>query len=413
MALVPFIAFMTALLSVILYYGGLGFLSIIPFLITALFSLTGLIVGVKERPYSSRIASAMAALLGATPLIAPVVQDIRYAQLEAARAREMAPNYEKMAEIEEELTPEIMDYRQRHGIYPEFMGDKMLPYVDDNGALTDRPRWSEMEAPPDPFDASKPLRWVAIRDTGVLLVSVGQDGEPQMPLPGVAMDGPPMHPFAPLASVGADPRERRFDATGSPLGIGDLYIWVGEEDYEEAFFDLFTAWDNVHDESPYTPKEKRREEDTPQSTLDSQAAQQFMKEGRWLAVLAAASRGANERHRYPAQWTPDDTLLDYIRGRAFYELGAFRHAADALLVYISSQPNDATAHFYAAAALYYGGNQQGARLHLTAAQQIDPNNPVAGQADAILPQLDRNQRPGFPVPAIVESASQESGDAIY
>lgn len=400
--MIPFASFAIAVFTIIVYYIGFQEVGFALMGITAIFALAGMIFGDKDHPISGRVSSVLAAALAFAPVLGPMVKEFRLDQLAAQRAAETAPYYRQMDEIAAELEPEIFAYRERTGIYPDMQGEEVQPRVAPDGQLQTPPPAPELAVPQDPFlKSGQDLRWIAVRDRGVLLVSVGQDGVAELPLPGIMMDPPPAHPMTGFAILGLDPRTRIYDPASGGLGLGDVVRWIGESDMKEAFADLYKAWDLAEDRSPYRPTEKKRPsdvDDNPQSARDSRAAEKLLRENEYLAAAALASRAINERHVYEAQWKAEDYRADMIKGIALYNLAAFREAADALIDYTVTNPNDAVAHYYLAAALYRGGNPAAAETHLSAASVIDPQNSISSAAYSALQSLESNREPAFPTP---------------
>ena len=271
-------------------------------------------------------------------------------------------------------------------------------------------RSEDLTAPADPFAPGRDLRWVSVRDKGVMLVSVGQDGVAEMPLPGVPMDGPPMHDMAKFALTGYDQRLRTYDPTNGSLGLGDVVRWVGRKEYSTTFEPLFDAWDEAHDQSPYNPTVKARStaaDPDPQSHRDAQGAERLLGDEDYLAALALATRGLNELESFEAEWSASEVRLNLTRGIALYHLGAYREAADALNIYLSYSPNDALGHYYIANALWRGGNRGAAMEHMSAAAQIDPNANFVNTAQAALEKMMSGGQPTLIEPWIVKKQREE------
>lgn len=402
----PYVILFFAFVSVAFHYTGLGDFVVFPAAVGALLALLGMFFADPERPVSSRVACLLAAGLAASPLFAPFFQELRFRHLERQRARETAPVYATLQAEFETIKAPVDEYFARHGVMPDVYGGATLPMVDRNGQMVARPPF-DFRVPLDPFHPRRdPFRWAAVAGEGVLVLSVGQDGVPNMALPGVMMDPvPPADPLSALAVLGRDPREATYDPTNGALSTGDVVFFHGPRSYDEVFAPLFAAWDKAHAASPFRPTRKRRANDPdpdPQSVRDAVGATRLLEQGEYLAALALASRAAPLRHNFVAQWQEPDYQVDRIRGIALYHLGAFREAADALIEYTWGRPNDAEAHYYLGAALFYGANRMDALTHLAAASQIDPASPVANTAQAAYDAIRGNAQPQFPVPWIVQ-----------
>lgn len=409
--MVSFFAFVMALVSVGAFFAGFEGFSIVPMAITGVLAIFGLIFPAAEKPVSSRVACLLAAVLAATPLLVPVVRDFRIGMLEKQRQAETRPLYDRLEENVEETKPKIEAYYKRYGFFPNVNEDGVMRGVNRQGRLEMPPAMEGLVAPEDPFSsAGAPMRWVAVRGEGVMLVSRGQDGVEEMPLPGVMMDPPPADPMGSFALLGRDPRLNTYDPTNGALGLGDVVRYHGKKPYEETFGRLFDSWDQAHKASPYEPTETKRTtapDPDPQSARDAKAAFRLVQQGDFLAALALASRSIQERHQYPAQWTDEDYQAGFVKGLALYHLGMFREASDALIEYTALSPNDPAGHFYLAAALYRAGRSQDTRLHLAAASQIAPQDPIADRAHAALQAIERGSEPSFPAPAALPAAGEE------
>lgn len=400
--MLPVFAFFTALGSIIAYFIGFPSASIPFAVLTVLVAIFGILFPDEKRAASGRVACGVAVLMAATPFAAPFVQAQRYKILERQRAAETRDKYAAIDEAVERIAPIIERYYAQHRFYPDVEGDALLSRVTPNGLQTP-PSMEGLSAPTDPFSPNAAsMRWCAVRDHGVLLASVGQDRANQLPLPGVMMDPPPAHYLAAWAQLGVNPRTQMYDPTNGALGMGDVVRFVGKSDLDGALAPLDEAWDSAERKSPYRPTKRKRATEPdpdPQSVRDAEGAADLYAEGRYLAAAALASRSVQERHPYPAQWKDADLGADLTRGMALYQLGAFRAAADALIDYTESVPNDAMAHYYLAAALYKGGRLQDAQIHIAAAAQIDQNAAIAQQAYRAQQALERGGTPGFPEPA--------------
>ena len=412
--LYPTISFLLALVAAIFFYVGLGGWVLIPFLLTVAAAVPGIIVGDKEYPVSSRIACLLAIAMAATPLVAPYVQAFRLAQMERARAAETKPMYAALATAVDDLKPKISDYYKKNSVMPELQDNQWLPYIDAQGQLHQRTPAADLRIPNDPFSTGATLRMIAVRDTGVLFVSAGQDGQKEMPLPGVPLDGPPMYPLAPFATTGVDPRLVTYDPTNGALGLGDIVMWHGRGKYEEAFDPIFKAWDLATTRSPWAPtvkKAKTEIDKNPQSGRDAVAADKLLADGEPLAALVLSSRGLAARDIYPAQWNDADRTIERVRGIALYNLGAYREAADSLNNHLADSPNDALGHYYMGACLFLGGDRAGASLHFAAGSQINPMDPVKDASEAAFQATLHGQTPTLPEPWVVKVEKSKAAAA--
>jgi len=302
----------------------------------------------------------------------------------------------------------VDEYYATHGFFPDLRGNEYLPYVGREGRLQAAVPMRRLEVPVDPFSSgNRPLRWAAIRDRGVVLVSVGQSGVAEYPLPPVLMDGPPAAPLAAFAMTGTDPRHRTYDPTNGGLSLGDVVHYAGRATYEEAMAPLFEAWDLAHSRAPWTPPAQRPRASRVQTGVqhDSQAARdarealRLLEDRRYLAALALGSRAMRERARHEAQWTDSERQLGYIRGMALYHLAAYREAGDAFLEYVDLNPNDPVGHFYLGACLYIGQRPQDALIHLAAAAQIAPGHNITAIATQCYEAALAGRQPPFPAAA--------------
>ncbi len=416
MGVAPWITILVSLLGPAFWFGGLGDVAGIVVILTFLCALVSLAYPGKETPTSGRIVPFLAVILAATPLIIPEVQAYRLQELAKKRAIETASLYEEVDRLAEGLQEPVRQHYYSAGYLPEYAGMQQLPIVSKDGRIGVPPESQTVIPPLDPFRGGSVMRWAVIRDRGVLLVSAGQDGTTELPLPPPMIDGPPAEPLAALASTGADPRLYTYDPTNGALGLGDVVRWVpvspDPSDYQETFGPLFEAWDIAEQRSPYrpTPPLRGAERDPdPQGGRDATAAEQLLRERRHLAALALASRAINERDIYPAQWSDPEFVAARTKGIALYHLGAFRAAADVLRDYLDTRPNDALGHYFAAAALQYGqtngADREAAFLHISAAAMINPSDPIRQNAEARLREMESGRRAQFPPPDIVAFSS--------
>lgn len=396
--ILPYFAFGAAIFSVIFFQLGLIWLCVIPIMATIGFALITLFRPDPDHPASARIATLLAIPLAFTPVLVPWVKSVRYNIMSARRAKITTPLYAKLDDEAKALKPAVEAYYKKFSIMPDLAGrETMLSALDRAGNPAKLPPLPGVAAPTDPFSKNaEPVRWIAVRDTGVLLVSVGQDGTAEMPLPGVLMDRPPASRFAGFAMTGVDPRLVSYDPTNGALSLGDDPRFVGEKDYGEAFQPLFEAWDEAERKSPYAPTKlsyPNEKDPNPQSVRDAKGAADLLASKKYLAALCLASRATGERIPQQASWKPEDFDAERTRGFALYHLAAFREAADVLVDYVQLRPNEPYTHYILGAALYYGGNVEDAKRHLAAASQISANDPIANYAEGAYQQIMANQKP--------------------
>lgn len=411
MNVMPVVAFIFGLLAVILYYSGLPEASLVPMALGVLFGVTALLFGSKEEPTVTRATGAIAAVFALMPVAIPFVQQLRIDQLASERARETRPLYERFEERVEEAGPLIDRYFDRHGFYPDLRGGEYLPHIGGDGRPRTPPSLEGLASPRDPFSPTNAsFRWAAVRDRGVLLVSVGQSGVAEFPVPPLLMDPPPASAHAGFALTGADPRHHTYDPTNGALGLGDLVAFRGRVSYEEAMEPVFSAWDTVHRRTTWIPPAQRptprgaqtTADPDSQSSRDAREAARLLDENNHLAALALASRAHQERPRHEAQWSDDERRIPYIRAVALYHLGAFRESADIMMEYLDLEPNDAAGHFHLGAALHQGGRESDALTHLAAAAQIDPNHRITPLATQCYEAALARRAPPFPPPRGLE-----------
>ncbi len=406
----PTLAFAVACFSVIFYFVGLEALSFIPIAIVGFLFVVAMISPPEHFPVSGRVAAFLALNLALLPIYLPILGELRYQQLEARRAAQTADMYRQIDEAMEELGPRIDEYFERFRRYPELDGGQVLPYVDAQGRVQRGQAMEGLQAPRDPFHPARdPMRWVAVRDRGVILASVGQTGVKELGLPGVPLDGPPSHPLARFALTGDDPRWSIYDPTNGALGLGDVVRYHGHVPWEDAMEPLFNAWNLAHRRSEFRPEDvyqprQRAPGDERQSVRDAAEAQRLLGQEEYLAALALSSRA--HRLRPPQTiWRDEEYTVDRTRGMSLYQLGAYREAADALADYVAVEPNDAEAHYFLGAALHRGGDRDAALVHLSAAAQIDPRANIRHMAHQHFTIASGGQTPPFPEPRGLDSGN--------
>ena len=375
---------------------------------TTIAAILALMFRDERNPTTAIIAPVLAIITGSLPFVIPAVRDLRTWQLARARAVETAPMYAAFNKIVADFTPEVQRYHKEHDLLPDFNGAASLPYVNAKGALTRRPANDRLSPPADPFvEDGRSLRWIAIRDEGVLLVSVGQDGAAELPLPGPPLDPAPAHPLAGFAQTGVDPRTAFYDAANGALGLGDVaeLLPLADQTRASALGPLLAAWDLAKKTTRYAPTQGlglTEKDPSPQSSRDASGAMQLLEQNEDLAAVALASRGLRERSPYIAQWTDLDGQLERVAGVGLYHLGAYRAAADSLIMGLENRPNDVEAHFMLGCSYYATNERELAVRHWMIAAQIDPGGgKVCDQAGAAAEALRNNGRPEIPRPRIL------------
>ena len=375
---------------------------------TVIAAIIALMFRDENNPTTAVIAPILAIIMGSIPFTLPAVRDLRTWQLARARAIETAPMYAAFNKIVTDFTPEVQRYQKEHDVLPDFNGAAPVPYVNAKGALTRRPANDRLSPPADPFvEDGRAIRWIAIRDEGVLLVSVGQDGAAELPLPGPPLDPAPAHPLAGFAQTGLDPRIAIYDPTNGALGLGDVVelLPLADQTRATALAPLFAAWDLAQKTTPYAPTQglgMTEKDPSPQSSRDATGAMKLLEQNEDLATVALASRGLRERSLFVAQWTDLDGQLERIAGTALYHLGAYRAAADSLILGLENRPNDVEAHFMLGCAYYATNERDQAIRHWMIAAQIDPRGgEVCDRAGAAAEALRNGGRPEIPRPRIL------------
>lgn len=346
---------------------------------------------------SAAFTGLMAVLAAATPLLVPVVLQLRLARLEAIRARETASMYKALDALREPFRKAVLNYHTAHGVFPDLDAEgKPLPAADATGRINPMPPVEGFALRDDPFRPDSKLRWAAIPGLGVMLVSVGQDGLREMPLPGASLEYGNADPLAGVLSLGVDVRLVTYDPTNGALGNGDIVVWAGREEYSTALSPAFAALDRAEKRSPMnwkpTAEQARARE---QARRDATGAAALSGEGDDRAALALASRAILQRGPV-ASWSPEERRASFLRGHALYQLQAYRSAADALVDHLVAAPNDGEAHGLLGCAYYLGGDAENARIHWGVASQTGAGGPVAEEAAEHLKALAANRLAGCP-----------------
>lgn len=349
-----------------------------------------------------RVTAIVSIVAGVLPILVPQIKLLALRMAEARRAKEMAPLYAKLDEQKKAIGDALVGYLKAHRYYPTYgKQGEQLQYVADDGLLYAHPLDVGVgpgRFPLDPFGNGRRLRWIAFGKEGALLVSVGQDGRPDMPIPGVWMDWPPADPVALMAVTGVDPRWVTYDPTNGALGGGDVTHWYGEKSYEDFMRPLHQAWDLAHQRAIFAPPRKEEMDKERQSTRDAREAARLYAEGKDLAALALASRAVRGRYDTPKGWDEFEANAPATRGMALYQLGNYRGAADAFLDTFIGNPNNVEAHYYLGCSYYRGGDQTNAMMHWSIAAQIDLNHPLWPEAQARIDELKAGKTVNTPRP---------------
>jgi len=397
--MMPMLAGVSAALAVVLHFSGVEAAAIPMLGLTLILAIMGLISPGKEDKTSGRVFSVLCILASASPFIADALKSMRQAQLERARAAQTAPMYATLDTIRAGFEKSTAAYHAQYGVYPEFDRDGTpLPYIVGDGSAVNAAPLEGFTIPPDPFVPGRSMRWAAVGTEGVMLLSAGQDGVVEHPLPGPAMDGLPYDPLVPFAALGVDLRTVTYDPTNGSLGLGDIVLWSGTKPRDEVFKRLDDAWTVATSRSPLLPPPKKGEAipTIRQSDQDAKQAKALFLEGRELAAVMLAARAVPVRPPNAGNWTPEEVGAGALIGIVLYRAGHFRMAADALGDHLEFVPNDVEAHIYAGAASYLAGDSQRARLHYLAASQIDPKHAMVPDADISVASLERGQAPVLP-----------------
>ena len=379
---IPLLAMLVAMLSVILMFGGFNTLALPAFIVALILGGLGLGVPGKENPRNGRAAATFAILIAFLPVIKPVIDDLALQRREKIRARQTAPLYARFTKDAAGLGPSLDAFARKYGQYPAMDdGGSALPMFRPDGMrLTVNPA----DLPSllkDPFDSARPLRLAPVGDLGTLIISVGQDGVAELPLPQPVMDAKPHDPIAPFALIGRDIRALTYDPTNGALSLGDLVTWHGLPgrpgvSREQAFRRLDQAWHDVDELTPPPPPDAEFD-GIPAPEDDALTAARLLDDRKYLGVIAAASRATATRRIHPNFWGNEELFrADLNRGLALYQLGHPRAGADCLIAYLANRPNDPEAHYYLGVMLILGAaDAKLAKRHFAAGFQLDPNSP--------------------------------------
>lgn len=411
MGVAPVLAGFFAFLNVLTIWAGGGLAVQLPLLILTIFtSIYGLAKPGEESPANGRTLSIFAIVFALLPFIKPQIEHWAYLRRERIRAQETAPRYEDLAQKIEQYEADLFAFREKWGQYPPLDGSTRYPMFDAQGARLNVPENAAPQPPFDSFTLSSPMTVVPIGGTGALIISVGQDDQRDWPQLRdiIAIDGEPKDPLAPLAWTGVDLRTRTYDPTNGALSPGDVITWVSHTplDKDDALKRLDDAWNRVHALTPL-PKTKPQKgvEPIPDAEDDARTAEKLLEDEEWLGAIAAASRAAANRRPHPNFWAgvPALARADFNRGYALFQLGHFRTAADFMLQYLQTAPNDVEALYWAGVCLYLGRNYEGAKRHFAAAFQIDPNHALAPKAMAAYTAMNAQRPPDLPRPWILDN----------
>ncbi|MGF1573768.1 MAG: tetratricopeptide repeat protein [Sumerlaeia bacterium] len=403
--------------TAIFLLGGSGPMLLIPLSsLTIILSIMGLNDPGDEDPKNGRTAAIFCIIIALLPLAKPYFIHLANQRAERQRANETAPLYQKFNQQAKTIAPVLREFNTQHGAFPTIDATgKTLPLFGTDYRLIDITGSESLGIPQDPFDPARTLTVFPIGNQGALLMSVGQDAVQEFPNPKnySSLDGPQAHPMAPLASAGLDLRTRLYDPTNGALANGDLltFIPANEQDenpqtLEEVLQPLFTAWKKVDSLTPKPPSNLPEGTLWPPAEDDAQTAADMFQDENYLAALAASSRAVLQRRSNSNFWkTPQLKKTDWIKGRALFELGHVRAAADSFVDYTSVDPNDPLGHYWLGIALYYAGSPKEAQQHLTASYQLDPTFPEAKHAIELEQSLLKNQPPppNTPFPSYLKS----------
>lgn len=349
-----------------------------------------------------RVVAAFAIAFAAVPVVQPFIAGAARWNRERLENRRCAPLFPKAQSAASAVAPALVAFRRQQGAWPTLDAVSTPPLVDGDGKVINVPPGAGGPLlAPDPFarGTGQTMRLVALGDVGVLVASVGPNGV--FELPDVAelasMDPPPADPSAMLLATGIEWSRLGWWQGKSPLEPGDVLQVVDGSGQvmagETMLVGVIEAWKQVAAESPASMAPGA----VPDAEADALAARRLFDKGRYGAALAAASRARRWRPPYPAQWkTPGLSSIDRTRGLAFYELGHYRHAADALLDYLARHGGDGEAQYYLGAAMFRGGDPLQARHGFAAAIQVDPASPPVAPAMAALAAMDRGAAPALP-----------------
>lgn len=386
--------------------GGSGPVLLIPL---SSFTIILAIMGLKdpgdEDPRNGRTAAVFCIIIALLPLTKPFFIQLANQRAERLRAQETAPLYTKFEQQVLTVTPLLRDFSTQYGAFPTINeAGATLPLFGTDYRIKDISSSSTLGIPQDPFDPKRTLTVFPLGNEGALVMSVGQDGVHEFPEPKSisSLDGPQAHPLAPLASAGLDLRSRLYDPTNGSLSNGDLLAFVpaaskqekatNPETIDSVLKPLFDAWRAVDTLTPKAPANLPENSTWPPAEDDAQTASDLLEDQNYLAALAAASRAALQRRPNSSFWkTPQLKQTDWIKGRALFELGHVRAAADAFIDYTIVDPNDPLGHYWLGIALYYSGEPQSAQQHLSAAYQLDPTFAEANQAIELEQSLQKSQ----------------------
>lgn len=418
MGILPTLAFGASLLSLIAMFAGSESLAWPMFVLSAGLGIAGLFRPGDEAPANGRVFAASAILFALLPVLRPAIQQARLDRRAAARAAEIAPLEARFRQDAAALGDDLATFHARWGRIPTGNSREDLPFITAAGLLLEIPGAEAITYPTDPFGtASERLTVRSLGDRGALIFSVGQNGVLESP-PGKLMlpiDAEPADPLAPFAWTGADWRTLFYDPTNGALSNGDLAVFRpfdgggtgGEEALAPPLQPLGRLLDALDEVESMTPL-KRAEDGTmvADPASDGRAAQLFLDSGEYLAALAAAARGATNRHWNPEFWRADTPIarIDFVRGRAAYELGHYRRAADFLLDFLAVEPNNPDGHYWLGVCLYRGGRVEEALKHLAAAYQTAPGSRHESSAMDAWEAIRAGRQPSLPPSWIEQQA---------
>jgi len=367
---------------------------------------------------NARLTAIFSVVLAVLPVFKPMFDEMAYERAEKLRAIETAPMYAKFKTAKQSLQTNITDFYDSYGVYPAVdESGELLPMVGTDSTLLDLDQTAFTATPQDPFDNGRQLTIFPLGQEGVLFMSVGQDGDYELaPLKKILpIDGEPKDPLAPLAAAGLDFRPRLYDPTNGSLSTGDLMDFVSADESktrDEVLAPLFDAWKYVDSVSPKPPRNLEEDDSWPPAEDDAQTAEDLIQDEEWLGALAASSRAVLQRRIHKNFWkTKPLQRAEFNKGRALYELGHYRFAADTFNNFLKDYPVDVEGHYWLGMTYWLGGREDLALHHLNAAYQFDPNHPDAPKAQAVYEQIKADQQPNLPLPMVIEKQREEDGEA--
>ncbi|MCB2155443.1 hypothetical protein KQI84_11190 [bacterium] len=400
---IPLLTTLIAVASVILMFGGMNGLALPIFAVAAVIGCLGFAKPGNENPRNGRVLAGFAIAIAFLPVAKPFIDQLALQRREAIRARETAPLYKAFDTNAAALGQRLDAFASKYGQYPA-LGESgaALPMFNPDGSRLEINPADVPILPKDPFAPARVVRVAPVGNLGALIISVGQDGVPEMPLPQPVIDAQPNDPLAPFALIGRDVRTLTYDPTNGALGLGDLMAWHGRQGVtrDQAFNRLDDAWRDIDRLTPPPPPDAEYP-GIPASEDDALTAMRLLEDKKYLAVVGAASRAVATRRPHPNFWGNEELFsADLNRGLALFQLGHPRAGADLLISYLVNRPNEPIAHYYLGVMLLMGGaDAKLAARHFAAGFQLDPNSPIAPRSAAAFEAIERSTMPELPQPA--------------